>query len=254
MDSDRIKRDIIAKYEEEAAQRDQDRWYAEGSSPRVPESKASHYFIDRKVNEALSYCSSCRPDLRVLEIGCSFGHMTFPLSRKFSFLTAMDLSPRSVEIAKRRLNRYGITNVAFVSDDAETMRSFPDNSFDVVFSFSTIRFCPNPENALASIYAKLDANGIVIVDFPNNFSPWHLLIKPLIVKRHIHDHLYTELTVKKMIENAGFKNVETKVFLFTTKRLPDALLPLGRLLDAVFERLPMVKRLGGIIMARGYKR
>jgi ubiquinone/menaquinone biosynthesis C-methylase UbiE len=251
--TNRTKREIIDKYEKEATERDSEVWYAKGSSPRVPESKASNYFIDRKVNEAFRYCTNYHPGLRALEIGCSFGHMTYPLSRKFDRLTAMDISPGSVAVAQKRLARYEVTNVEFVCDDAEELQTIPDRSFNVIFSFSTIRFCPEPANALARIYSKLDKGGMLIVDFPNHLSPWHLIIKPFIVKRHIHDHLYTAMTVRRMLENAGFVRVETKTFLFTTKRLPDVLLPLSRLIDMLFEHIPGIRKLGGIIMARGYK-
>ena len=53
--------------------------------------------------------------------------------------------------------------------------------------------------------------------------------------------------------NAGFEKIKTKYILFTTKRLPAALLPLFRLLDIVLERVPLVNTLAGIIMVKAVK-
>ncbi len=147
-ESAKVKADILAKYDGEARELDNADWLCAGGSARVPESKASHYFIERKVTEALNLAGTAAPsESRVLEIGCSFGHMTSLLAAKFKHLTAVDLSADSIGVAEKRLKRYGITNVSFVADDAESLAKLPDGAFDVVFSFSTIRFCPNPQAA-----------------------------------------------------------------------------------------------------------
>jgi len=136
-----IKKAILEKYDQEAIEKNNSDWLLKGGNERVPESKASHYFIDRKVNQALLLCGKdISASSKALEIGCSFGHMTSLLARKFNTLTAVDLSPESVRIAEKRLTHYGIHNVTFIADDAETLLSLEDNSFDVVFSFSKFGF------------------------------------------------------------------------------------------------------------------
>jgi len=57
----------------------------------VPEPPAAHYFIDRKVETALALARAPAGS-RVLEVGCSFGHMTFLLTPRFREVTAIDLS------------------------------------------------------------------------------------------------------------------------------------------------------------------
>lgn len=144
MNSNEKKQEIIRKYEADT-EKDNDEWLEKDNSPRVPESRASHYFIDRKVSEVLRLLGNeARNSANVLEIGCSIGHMTSLLAQKFETLTAVDISPKSVDVAKKRLKKYGIENVKFVADDAESLELLKDKSFDLIFSFSTIRFCPNP--------------------------------------------------------------------------------------------------------------
>jgi ubiquinone/menaquinone biosynthesis C-methylase UbiE len=253
--ADQIKTDLLAKYDGEAAERDNAEWLAAGGSARVPESRASHYFIDRKVTEALKLCGPHASDQsRVLEIGCSFGHMTSLLAARFKHLTAVDLSADSVAVAQKRLRHYGITHVSFVVDDAERLTQVPDGAFDIVFSFSTVRFCPNPQAVLSSMYRKLRPGGVAVVDFPNRHSPWHGGIKRLLgIAPHIHDTLYTKPQAVRLFTNAGFRVEGVRQFLFTTKRLPTLLLPLSRTVDVTFEKLPLLRRLAGIIMVKGVR-
>lgn len=246
---------MLAKYDGEARELNSDAWLSAGGSARVPESRASHYFIDRKVTEALKLAGTRVSDeSKVVEIGCSFGHMTSLLATRFRHVTAVDLSAESVRVAEKRLKHYGITNVSFVVDDAESLARLPDGAFDVVFSFSTIRFCPNPQAALNSIRRKLRPGGAAIIDFPNRHSPWHGGIKRLLgIAPHIHDTLYTETQAVRLFANAGFRIEGVRQFLFTTKRLPAVLLPVFKVADIAFERLGPLRRLAGIIMVKGVR-
>ena len=189
-----------------------------------------------------------------MEIGCSYGNMTVLLATKFDRLTAVDMSPNSIELARARPERHGNDNVEFVADDAEKLEQIGDGSFDVIFSFSTTRYCPNVDKAIEQIHNKLDENGTAIIDFPNRHSPWHWIIKRVTrIKGHIHDNLYSRKELIELFSNAGFRDVEAKYFLFTTRRLPDVLLPLFRVVDAVCERIPGIRGLAGIIMVKGTK-
>lgn len=249
---DPVKQAIIRKYDEEASERDTPDWIEEGGTERVPESPAAHYFIDKKVNQALRMCGDVASEnASVLEVGCSFGHMTSLLARRFRSVTALDISPASVDIAEKRLAHYGVRNVRFLVDDAETLAKLADNSFDLVLSFSTIRFCPHPERAAQSVYRILKPGGTAVIDFPNRHSPWHLLIKRAAgIDRHIHDTLYSVHEAVGLLRGAGFEVVEVKRFLFTTKRLPSSALPLFKSLEYALERVPFASPLAGIIMIR----
>jgi SAM-dependent methyltransferase len=141
-----------------------------------------------------------------------------------------------------------------VVDDAESLAKLPDEAFDVVFSFSTVRFCPNPQAALNSIHRKLRPGGVAIVDFPNLYSPWHGGIKRLLgIALHVHDTLYTKAQAVRLFTNAKFRVEGVKQFLFTTKRLPAVLLPLSKAVDFTFERLGPLCHFAGIIMVKGVK-
>ena len=251
-----IKRALIDRYDSEARELDTPEWLTDSSDERPPEPGAGHYFVKRKVDMALKLVGVDFPaDANALEIGCSFGQMTALLAPRFRRLTAIDISPRSVEIAEKRLRAHGIDHVRFGVDDAETLAGFPDDSFDLAFSFSTIRFCPHPDLAMAATLRVVKPGGIAIVDFPNRRSPWHRLIKPAMgIAPHIHDRLFTAEEAETLFREAGFRVDAVRQFLFTSRRLPSILLPLFRVADAVGERIPPLARYAGIIMVKGVNR
>jgi ubiquinone/menaquinone biosynthesis C-methylase UbiE len=247
------KRDVAAMYDGIADEYDNERWLQEGGDVRVPEARSALYFIERKVRMALALTRPS-PHWHAHEIGCSLGQMTALLAPHFTRMTASDLSAKCVSLADKRLRRYGIENVDFVQADAEATPQFADATFDVVYSFSAIRYCPDPLKALREIHRTLKPGGLMLVDFPNRYSPWHMVIKPLIgMERHIHDHLYNAREVRELARDAGFADLRHKEFLFTYRGEPDYLLPLTKAMDALFEPVPLLRSLSGIVMVCGRK-
>ena len=248
-----IKDAIRAFYASEAGDRDSEAWLEWGGTARVPEPGASHYFIDRKVATALALAPA-PPESRVLEVGCSFGHMTFLLTERFRAVTAVDLSAESIALAARRAQRYGVKNVRFLEADAEHLGMFEPGEFEAVFSFSTLRFCPHPDAVLGELFRVAAPGGRVVVDVPNRNCPWYGPIKRAAgIRAHIHDRLFERREIEGMMRAAGFEEVRSRHILFTTKRMPEALLPVSRLADRVLEPLPGIRGLSGIIMTGGRK-
>ena len=248
-----VKDAMRAFYASEAGDRDSEEWLRQGGSARVPEPPAAHYFIDRKVEAAVALAAAPASS-RVLEVGCSFGHMTFLLAERFRDVTAVDLSAESIALASRRARHYGVSNVRFLEADAERLERFPTGEFDLVFSFSTLRFCPRPAAALSESFRVVAAGGRVVVDVPNRNCPWYGPIKRAVgIRAHIHDQLFGRGEIESLMREAGFENVRSRHILFTTKRMPSVLLPLSRLADRALEPLPGIRGLSGIIMTGGRK-
>lgn len=250
----KVKNDIYDFYENQSAEKTEDlkNWINSGSS-RIPQSKTYYYFEDRKIKNALKMADP-DPASRILEIGCNLGQMTFPLAEKGFEVVGFDLSKNAVERATQRAQHYKIKNIKFEVQDAESYKNQPDESYDVVFSFSAFRYFPNPEKALAEAYRVLKRNGVIVIDFPNKSCPWFNIIKSMFfIKKHIHDTLYSKEQIREMMEKAGFKNISFKIFLFTYKELPAVLLPFLKLADFILERTPIIKNTAAILMVRGEK-
>lgn len=241
------KNEILLKYDTEARALDHQDWIEKGSDIRVPEGDAALYFVARKVRMALKMCPS-RRDWDAHEIGCSFGQMTSLLCKEYDAMTASDLSPASVDLARKRFAYYKLNNVSFMVADVENMDNIADSQYDIIYSFSTIRFCKHRDIALREIYRTLRPGGCVVLDFPNKWSPWHVAIKPLLgIRKHVHDHLFSRDEAMLLVESAGFVIDEVQEFLFTSRRTPGYLLPLFKGIDRIFERT-FLRRFAGIIM------
>jgi SAM-dependent methyltransferase len=250
--AEQVKQDLQAFYRAEAEDRATEEWLARGGTARVPESRAAHYFVDRKVEAAMA-ATDLPPSAEVLEVGCSFGQMTFLLTGRFQHVTAVDLSPDALALARRRAERYGVGNVTFETADAERL-PFADASFDGVFSWSVLRYVPGPDQALREMHRVLRPGGKLAVDFPNKYCPWFGPVKAILrIRPHVHDRLFSAGEVKAMTERVGFVDVQTRHLLFTTRRLPSSLLPAAKATDAVLERTPGVSRLAAIILVSGRK-
>jgi ubiquinone/menaquinone biosynthesis C-methylase UbiE len=98
---------------------------------------------------------------RVLEVGCGTGTDSLQFARNGAIFTGVDLTPRSIEIARKRFEVYGQEG-EFVLSDAENL-NFADESFDAVYSFGVIHHTPNTERAATEIHRVLKRGGKAIV-------------------------------------------------------------------------------------------
>ena len=90
---------------------------------------------------------------RVLEIGCGLGTDTIAFARAGAHVTAVDLSGRSIELARQRAHVFGLQDrIQFIEADAERLSEFvPPAPYDLVYSFGVIHHTPHPERVLAEI-------------------------------------------------------------------------------------------------------
>jgi len=90
---------------------------------------------------------------RVLEIGCGIGTDTISFARHGAHVTAVDLSEKSLAIARERAIVYGVQDrVQFHSGNAEELDGFvPVEPYDLIYSFGVIHHTPHPERALESL-------------------------------------------------------------------------------------------------------
>src|SRR6202171_6359788 len=90
---------------------------------------------------------------RVLEIGCGIGTDTINFARHGAFVTAVDLSEKSIEIARHRAEIFGLQDhIRFIRANAEELDSFvPVESYDLVYSFGVIHHTPHPGRVLDQI-------------------------------------------------------------------------------------------------------
>jgi len=90
---------------------------------------------------------------KVMEIGCGLGTAMINFARNGAQVTAIDLSDKSLELAKQRVEVYEMQDrVTFYAGNAEELDQFvPVEPYDLVYSFGVIHHTPHPENVIDQI-------------------------------------------------------------------------------------------------------
>jgi 2-polyprenyl-3-methyl-5-hydroxy-6-metoxy-1,4-benzoquinol methylase len=95
---------------------------------------------------------------KVLEIGCGIGTDTINFARHGARVTSVDLSEKSLELARQRTVVYGVQDrVQFYRGDAEELSELvPVEAYDLIYSFGVIHHTPHPERVLEQVrrYAR----------------------------------------------------------------------------------------------------
>jgi 2-polyprenyl-3-methyl-5-hydroxy-6-metoxy-1,4-benzoquinol methylase len=131
----------------------------------------------------------------VLEIGCGMGLHTELMARAGANVTAVDLSPTSVEATTRRLALKGLPG-RVVEGDAESL-PFPDKHFDFVWSWGVIHHSSRTGRVVREIARVSRPGAECRVMVYNRNSSWALSI-------FVKDHLLGRRFLKHSFEETLF--------------------------------------------------
>jgi len=98
---------------------------------------------------------------RALEIGVGVGSDHYRLASAGCKMTALDLSREHLRHTSRHLQLEGLATTP-VYGDAEQM-PFPDNSFDLVYSFGVLHHTPGTERAIGEVWRVLRPGGTALI-------------------------------------------------------------------------------------------
>jgi ubiquinone/menaquinone biosynthesis C-methylase UbiE len=105
----------------------------------------------------------------VLEIGCGIGTDGMEFARHGAKYIGVDLTPKSVELARERFKVFGVPGRLEVAN-AEEGLLLADESIDHVYSFGVIHHSPAPEKIVRQIYRVLRKGGTFTVMLYNRRS------------------------------------------------------------------------------------
>ena len=118
-------------------------------------------------------------DLSVLEVGCSFGHMTEYLAEQpeVAEIHSFDTDPAFVDIVRAKVEELGlhkVREVARFGNDETRRLPWPDSRFDLVLVVGVVEHLParNRRAQVDEYYRVLAPGGhIAILDTPNRLFP-----------------------------------------------------------------------------------
>ncbi len=105
---------------------------------------------------------------RVLEIGSGVGTDARKIIRMGGHYTGINVDRVSTEATSQALRVFSLAGVALQCD--ATSLDFPDNTFDVVYSFGVLHHIPEVEKAVAEIRRVLKPGGELLVMLYNRAS------------------------------------------------------------------------------------
>jgi 2-polyprenyl-3-methyl-5-hydroxy-6-metoxy-1,4-benzoquinol methylase len=113
---------------------------------------------------------------KVLEVGCGIGTDTINFARHGAQVTALDLTEKSLEVARQRAKIYGLEDrIRFVQADAERLCDFvPIEPYDLIYSFGVIHHTPHPERVIEQIRKYATPGSTLKIMVYNRWS-WKVL-------------------------------------------------------------------------------
>ncbi|MFS0638226.1 class I SAM-dependent methyltransferase [Mesobacillus foraminis] len=97
---------------------------------------------------------------KVLDAGCGEGYLSRILSKSGAAVTAVDYSPRMIEIAKERTSKDLL--IDYKQGNCEELTILEDKSFDLIVSNMVIQDLANYEKAFSEMYRLLVDGGCFI--------------------------------------------------------------------------------------------
>ncbi len=155
-----------------------------------------------------------KPQMNVLELCCGDGIHTIDLAKTGAIITSTDIAENSIELARIRIEREGFRNVTFEVADAEDLRNFRENSFDVVTCVGSLSYV-DLDKFIHGIKRVLNKDGVFICLDSFNHNPIYRM------NRYIH-YLKGERSLSTLnrmpdittiqIFNSRFKSVQVNYF------------------------------------------
>ena len=178
---------------------------------------------------------------KVLEIGCGIGTDTVNFARYGAKVTAVELSERSLELARKRAQLYGLEDrISFYQANAERLTRFvPIDDYDLVYSFGVIHHTPYPEKVIEQICHYTRPGSRIKIMVYNRFS-WKVLwilisygkgrfwrLEELVAQNSEAEsgcpitYTYTKRQARKLLEKYGLRVTDIRIDHIFPYRIPD---------------------------------
>lgn len=160
-------------------------------------------------------CSLVEPNKRVLDVGCATGRIAEKLTKeKKCTVVGIEVNKAMVKIAKKRCSKVIMANVELLKSI-----NFPEKYFDIILFADVLEHCRNSGEILRNLRRYLSDDGYILVSIPN-VANWEIRLRLLLGKFDYkggtilddgHLRFFTLSSIKKLVEESGYKVIEVKV-------------------------------------------
>jgi len=191
--------------------------------------------------------------MKILELGCGTGSFTGELARSGADITAVDVSPELLEIARAN---WSAPNVRYEIQNAYAL-TYSDATFDSIVGSSILHHL-EIEEALREIYRVLKPNGTIYFTEPNMLNPQIAIQKNVPwIKRRLGDSpdetAFFRWSMRRLLEQTGYGNIQIDPFDFLHPKTPVPLIDPLNALGHFFENIPVVSEFAGSLYIRAVK-
>ena len=200
-----------------------------GSKEYFDEVEQRKYFVEPHIPGFAQF--SKWQGKKVLEIGCGIGTDTMNFARAGATVTAVDLSEKSIEVAKQRAEVFGLGDrIRFYQANAEELSQVvPVEPYDLIYSFGVIHHTPRPDRVVEQLkaYSKPGTTLKVMVYHRYSFKVLWIMLKygklqfwktNEIVTQHAEAqfgcpiaYIYSKKQGRALLEQHGFKTSDDKL-------------------------------------------
>ena len=230
--------------------------FAKSEALEVRTDRRVHYMIE-KLSEG-----NGNKGLRVLEIGCGTGDISYRLALKTGAIVyGTDLCMPFIEEAKATYRlpnlKYGVIDF---NDVEHLERIEKTNKFDAVVGNGILHHLYySLEKSLANINRLLNPGGRIVFLEPNFFNPYCLIIFNIGYFRKLSRLEPTEMTftrgfIRRKLEESGFGEIEIEFRDFLLPGVPKVMIQPLVAIGAVLERIPVLNAMAQSIFISAVKK
>jgi SAM-dependent methyltransferase len=214
------------------------------------ESPAGRIRWQRRVRMLTSHI---RADMDVLELGCGTAYLTRDLARTGATITAIDISPELLEVARQQCPA---SNVRFEIQNAYAL-TYPAKSFHAVVGSSVLHHLVI-DQALRQIYHVLRPGGTIYFTEPNMLNPQIAIQKNVpALKRRLGDSpdetAFIRWPLHGLLKSSGFRDIQITPFDFLHPQIPPPFIPAGQAIGNFLEKIPLLSEIAGSLYIRAVK-
>lgn len=155
------------------------------------------------------------PGARVLDAGCGSGVLSACLLHLADKITALDGSAEMLEIAKTKFSEEERQKITFIHSQLPLTQDLP--AYDAILCSSVIEYLDDMDATLRSFSEHLTPGGILILSYPNLYSPkrWldpvaYKLIKKPRFYPYMKNKPRTPGWFSKHMDKLGFETIDVE--------------------------------------------
>ena len=194
-----------------------------------------------------------KPEMEVLELGCGSGFFTRELVKSGAWITAIDISPDLLELARRDVPA---ENATFMAENAYAM-SFATGHFDAVIGISVLHHL-DVEKGFSEVFRVLKPGGTICFSEPNMMNPQIAVQKNVpYIKKRLGDSpdetAFFRWPLAARLRAHGFVDVSVVPYDFLHPSLPGSIVPSVDRISLVMERIPLLREIAGSLHIKATK-